>query len=440
MSPSPTGMAHIGTAYVSLFNFAFARKHGGKFILRLEDTDRERQVAEAEEVLDKALSWLGLEPDESPVAGGDLGPYRQSERLKLYQETAKKLVSSGKAKEKDGAVWITPTEEIYGWDDMVRGRIEFKRENLKEWVILRSSGWPTYNFAAAVDDAGMKISHVIRGEDHISNTPLQLSAYRALGVEPPMFGHLPLLRGKDHSKLSKRKDPVSLEWYRQEGYLPEAILNFLALLGWSHPQEKDIFSLEEFIREMSLERVKTSAPVFDFKKLDWINGQYIQKMKNEDLVDLLLGSSSRVSKMPPSDHPDSVYLFDKGLIVKTVPLVKERMKKLSEFGELVSYFQTRPIVDKDLVLKQSNLEVSAVKKVFEQIIYAYENLGNWDVHNLEKAGHELLKITKLSPKELFMTIRAAISGRTATPPLVETMEVLGREEVVNRLREVEKSL
>ena len=144
--------------------------------------------------------------------------------------------------------------------------------------------------------------------------------------------------------------------------------------------------------------------------------------------------------MPPSDHPDSVYLFDKGLIVKTVPLVKERMKKLSEFGELVSYFQTRPIVDKDLVLKQSNLEVSAVKKVFEQIIYAYENLGNWDVHNLEKAGHELLKITKLSPKELFMTIRAAISGRTATPPLVETMEVLGREEVVNRLREVEKSL
>jgi len=433
-------MAHIGTAYISLFNFAFARKHGGKFILRLEDTDRERQVAEAEEVLDKALSWLGLEPDESPVAGGDLGPYRQSERLKLYQETAKKLVSSGKAKEKDGAVWITPTEEIYGWDDMVRGRIEFKRENLKEWVILRSSGWPTYNFAAAVDDAGMKISHVIRGEDHISNTPLQLSAYRALGVEPPMFGHLPLLRGKDHSKLSKRKDPVSLEWYRQEGYLPEAILNFLALLGWSHPQEKDIFSLEEFIREMSLERVKTSAPVFDFKKLDWINGQYIQKMKNEDLVDLLLGSSSRVSKMPPSDHPDSVYLFDKGLIVKTVPLVKERMKKLSEFGELVSYFQTRPIVDKDLVLKQSNLEVSAVKKVFEQIIYAYENLGNWDVHNLEKAGHELLKITKLSPKELFMTIRAAISGRTATPPLVETMEVLGREEVVNRLREVEKSL
>ena len=440
VSPSPTGMAHIGTAYISLFNFAFARKHGGKFILRLEDTDRERQVAEAEEVLDKALSWLGLEPDESPVAGGDLGPYRQSERLKLYQETAKKLVSSGKAKEKDGAVWITPTEEIYGWDDMVRGRIEFKRENLKEWVILRSSGWPTYNFAAAVDDAGMKISHVIRGEDHISNTPLQLSAYRALGVEPPMFGHLPLLRGKDHSKLSKRKDPVSLEWYRQEGYLPEAILNFLALLGWSHPQEKDIFSLEEFIREMSLERVKTSAPVFDFKKLDWINGQYIQKMKNEDLVDLLLGSSSRVSKMPPSDHPDSVYLFDKGLIVKTVPLVKERMKKLSEFGELVSYFQTRPIVDKDLVLKQSNLEVSAVKKVFEQIIYAYENLGNWDVHNLEKAGHELLKITKLSPKELFMTIRAAISGRTATPPLVETMEVLGREEVVNRLREVEKSL
>ena len=473
VSPSPTGMAHIGTAYISLFNFAFARKHGGKFILRLEDTDQERHVAEAEEVLYKALSWLGLDPDESPTAWGDFGPYRQSERLKLYQEAAKKLVTAGRAKEKEGAVWITPNYEVYGWDDMVRGQIEFKRENLKEWVILRSSGWPTYNFAAAVDDAEMKISHVIRGEDHISNTPLQLSAYRAMGVEPPMFGHLPLLRGKDHSKLSKRKDPVSLDWYREQGYLAEAMINFLGLQGWSHPLEKDIFSLEEFIKEMSLERVKTSAPVFDFKKLDWINGQYIQKMKDEDLVDLLRnfwddprrhffnalgsesslpsssplgqsknkvlhGSSSRVSKMSPSDHPDSVHLFDKDLIVKTVPLVKERIKKLSEFPELVSYFRVRPTVDRDLVLKQSNLEVSVVKKIFEQIISAYENLGNWDVQNLEKAGHELLNITKLSPKELFMTIRVAISGRTATPPLVETMAVLGKKEVVARLKAADR--
>ena len=480
MSPSPTGMAHIGTAYVSLFNFAFARKHGGKFILRLEDTDRERHVAAAEEVLYQALSWLGLDPDESPVKGGDFGSYRQSERLELYQETARKLVSAGKAEEKDGAVWITPSDEVYGWDDMVRGRIEFKRENLKEWVILRSSGWPTYNFAAAVDDAEMKISHVIRGEDHISNTPLQLSVYRALVVRPPEFGHLPLLRGKDRSKLSKRKDPVSLNWYRNQGYLAEAMVNFLGLQGWSHPQEKDIFSLEEFIREMSLERVKTSAPVFDFKKLDWINGQYIQKMKDENLVDLLLGgdsgtffsgdarqqgdesrqhflnalglesslpsssplsshqskvfqgSSSRVSKMLSSTH----LLFDRDLIVKTVPLIKGRMKKLSEFGELVSYFRSRPAVDKDLVLKQLNLDISVVKKIFEQIISAYEKLGKWDVQNLEKAGHELLNITKLSPKELFMTIRVAISGRTATPPLFETMGVLGQEEVLERLKAV----
>ncbi len=439
VSPAPTGMAHIGTAYISLFNFAFAKKHGGKFVLRLEDTDRERHVAEAEEVLYKALSWLGLNPDESPIAGGNFGPYRQSERLKLYQDTAKKLVSGGKAKEKDGAIWIEPVDEVYGWDDMVRGRIEFKRENLKEWVILRSSGWPTYNFSVVVDDVAMEITHVIRGEEHISNTPLQLMVYKRLGKQPPVFAHMPVLRAIDHKKLSKRRDPVSIDWYREQGYLPEAMVNFLGLQGWSHPQEKDIFSLEEFIQEMSLERVKTSAPVCDFKKLDWMNGQYIQKMKDKDLVDLILGSSSMISEIPSSARP-KIELFSRDLIVKTVPLIKERMKKLSEFGELVSYFQARPTVDRELVLKQSNLEVSAVKKVFEQIISAYENLGNWNVQNLEKVGQELLKITKLSPKELFMTIRVAISGRTATPPLVETMEVLGKEEVLIRLRKAEKLL
>lgn len=426
VSPSPTGMAHIGTAYVSLFNLAFARKHGGKFILRLEDTDQQRHVPEAEEVLYRALSWLGLEPDESPVKGGDFGPYRQSERLKLYQETAKKLVKSGKAKEKEGAIWITPTDETYGWDDLVRGRIEFKGENLKSWVILRTSGWPTYNFAVVADDLGMKISHVLRGEDHISNTPLQLSVYRALGAEPPEFGHLPLLRGADRSKLSKRKDPVSLEWYRDEGYLPEALVNFLGLQGWSHPQEKDIFSLEEFTREMTLERVKTSAPVFDFKKLDWINGQYIQRMGDKELTDLLVDKYSRQ--------------INRELLVKVVPLVKQRMKKLAEFPDLVSYFKERPEVDRDLVLKQSNLELSAVKNVFEQIISAYEKLDNWSVQSLETAGHELLKITKLSPKELFMTIRVAISGRTATPPLAETMEVLGKNETLSRLKAVYKTM
>ena len=288
IAPSPTGFAHVGTAYMALFNWAFAKKNQGVFILRLEDTDQKRHVPEAEEAIYSALKWLNINPDESPVVGGSFGPYRQSERLKRYQDAAKELVKSGTAYEKDGAVWlIMPKDITLGWEDAVRGQIDFDSNQLKDWVILKSDSNPTYNFANVIDDLDMQITHVIRGEEHISNTPLQLSVYQALEKEPPIFAHLPVLRAVDHKKLSKRRDPVSLQWFREEGYLPEALLNFLALQGWSHPDEKDIFPASEFAELISLERIKTSAPVFDFKKLDWLNGQYIKSKSNQELTDLI---------------------------------------------------------------------------------------------------------------------------------------------------------
>lgn len=422
IAPSPTGFAHVGTAYIALFNWAYARKHHGAFILRLEDTDIRRQVATAETAIYEALDWLGLTPDESPQVDGPSGPYRQSERLDSYREIANKLVDQKLASEKDGAVWLKiPPNTVFSWLDAVRGPIEFQSQHLKDWVILKSDGYPAYNFANVVDDSQMGITQVIRGEEHISNTPLQLSAYQALGITPPTFAHLPVLRSADHKKLSKRLDPVSLGWFREQGYLPEAILNFLALQGWSHPQEKDIFSKEEFVELMTLARVKTSAPIFDFKKLDWINNQYIKSRSNTELSELI---GSEFAPDLPSD-----------LVIKTAPLVKERLRRLAMFPDAVSYFHLRPTVDPALVISQTKKSEQEQKKVLEQVISSLTKLDKWTVQELDKTGHELLTVTKWTPKELFMTIRVAITGRTATPPLFETMEVLGKSETLKRVRQ-----
>lgn len=427
IAPSPTGFAHIGTAYTALFNWAFAKKNHGVFILRLEDTDLKRHVPEAEAVISDSLNWLGLTPDESPVKGGGYGPYRQSERLEMYRQAAQKLVHEKKAYEKERAFWLSiPKEGKIGWEDAIRGKIEFDCANLKDWVILKSDGFPTYNFANVIDDTSMEISHVIRGEEHISNTPLQLSVYRALEKDPPIFAHLPVLRAADHKKLSKRRDPVSLQWFRQEGYLPEALVNFLALQGWSHPQEKDIFSLEEFIKEMSLERVKTSAPVFDFKKLDWINGQYIKNKDNQELVDLIASEFA-------ADVP-------KESVRKFIPLVKERLRKLSEFKGSVDFFLKTPEVQLLLLTGQTKRSPSEIKQVLVQTIRVYEKNNTWSVAELETTGHQLLESSGWTPRELFMTIRVALSGKTATPPLFDMMTVLGKNETISRLKDAKKAL
>jgi len=420
IAPSPTGFAHVGTAYMALFNWAFAKKNQGIFVLRLEDTDQKRHVPEAEEAIYSALKWLDINPDESPVKGGLFGPYRQSERLKRYQDSAKELVKSGTAYEKDGAVWlIMPKDITLGWEDAVRGQIDFDSNQLKDWVILKSDSNPTYNFANVIDDLDMQITHVIRGEEHISNTPLQLSVYQALEKEPPIFAHLPVLRAADHKKLSKRRNPVSLQWFREEGYLPEALVNFLALQGWSHPQEKDIFSADEFAELISLERIKTSAPIFDFKKLDWLNGQYIKNTDNQDLAKLI--SQDFAKEIP------------KELIAKFIPLVKERLRKLKEFPESVSFFMATPDIPLPLLTGQTKHGPSEVKQVLIQTIKTYEKSDTWSTTELETTGHHLLETTGWTPRELFMTIRVVLSGKTATPPLFEMMAVLGKDETLKRL-------
>jgi glutamyl-tRNA synthetase len=313
-----------------------------------------------------------------------------------------------------------PKSGSIDWDDKVRGKISFLAKNIQDRVIIRANGRPTYNFASIVDDILMEISHIIRGEEHISNTPFQLSVCTALGKRPPVFAHLPILRNKEHKKLSKRRDPVAVQWFRQQGYLPEAILNFLALQGWSHPEEKDVFSLQEFVKRLTLNRIKTSAPVFDLKKLDWINGDWIRTKDTTKLARLL--KKEFAAGVPVE------------IIDKTLPLVKDRLKRLSEFGDLVEYFHKTPTVKLQLLVSQSRKESKAVSRAIDQVISSCENLTNWNHEEIEKVGQKLLETSGWSARDLFMTIRVALSGRTATPPLFEMMEVLGKQETLKRLK------
>ena len=299
-APSPTGLLHVGGVYTALFSYSFSKKNKGKFVLRIEDTDVKRHVSEAEKVIIDGLKWLSLNYDE--------GPYHQSERLKIYQQYAQELIDKNLAYVKEGAVWFKVPRGKTSWNDLVRGKIEFENNQIKDFVVLKSDKYPSFNFAVTVDDWQMKISHIIRAEDHISNTPRQIMIYRALKAEIPEFAHLPLLRNPDQSKISKRRNPVAISWYKENGYLPEALINFLCLLGWSHPQGKEIFSIEEFIENISFKRISTSAPIFDFQKLDWLNGHYIREKKDEELIKLL-------KPFIPKGMKD-------GLVKQTIPLVK----------------------------------------------------------------------------------------------------------------------
>lgn len=420
IAPSPTGFAHVGTAYISLFNYAFAKKNKGKFILRIEDTDVKRHVPQAEKAIFDGLHWLGLNYDEGPDIGGEYGPYRQSERLDLYRAHVEDLIKKKLAYKDEGAVRFRVPKGETSWQDLIRGEIKFDNQQVKDFVILKSDGYPTYNYSVVIDDWSMRISHVIRGEEHISNTPGQIMIYQALGVKPPSFAHLPLLRNPDRSKISKRKNPVALSWYQEQGYLPEAVINFFCLLGWSHPQEKDVFSIEEFIRYFSFDRISTSAPIFDLRKLDWLNGIYIRKKSNKELVQL-------IKPLLPKKMPTA-------LIDETIPLVKDRLVKLSGYPELVDFFLNEPKVDKTVLIRKGGSDKKLIK---EQLIKGTEVLvavKSWKAPVLEKAFRNLAKKQNYHVGKFFMVTRIAITGKTATPPLFETMAVLGKEKTVKRLR------
>lgn len=415
IAPSPTGLAHVGNAYTALFNFAFARKNKGEFIIRIEDTDVKRHVEGAEEVIYEALSWLGFDWEEGPDKGGKYGPYRQSERLDIYEKWWQKLLDEGKAYEDEGAIRFKNPGEDISWHDLIRGEVSFPGEEVTDFVIVRSNGWPVYNFVVAIDDIQMKISHVIRGEEHISNTPRQLALYRAFGEKPPQFAHLPTLRNKEKKKLSKRRDPVDLNLFREKGYLPEALVNFLCLLGWSHPEEKEIFSLDEFVRFFSLDRVRKAGPIFNVDKLDWLNKQYIKELSDKEFSD-------KVIKFAPKKA-------DKKTLRRVAPLVKERINKLSDFENMAAFYFEKQDVDEKLFGENWKEHLTSAEKTLE-------NIDKWSLKNINDALMEEIEEKEFKTGKFFMDLRIAITGNKVTPPINESLEILGKKKTLARLREL----
>ena len=453
-APSPTGVdAHIGSAYTALLNLAFARKNGGQFIFRLEDTDRERLVAGFEENFKKSMNWLGIIWDEGPDVGGNYGPYRQSEKLETYRKYALLLVEKDVAyfcfcsKERleelrndqthrsqptgyDGLCRrLDPKESRQRWEkgergvirlkvpkegqtkfnDAVRGEVVFGNSQLDDQVLLKSDGYPTYHLAVVVDDHQMEITHVIRAEEWLSSTPKHVLIYQAFGWDLPIFAHTPILRNVDKSKLSKRKNPVWVSWFRDQGYLPEALLNFLALQAWSHPEGKDIFTLEEFIEKVSLERLSKTGPAFDLKKLEWMNGEYL---RGTGIMNLEL----RIKEF--YDHK-----FTQEQVGKAYPLVKERMKKLSDFESLADFLFNPPTDYK-------NYHFSYLK----ELLLILEGLNvPWQKEEWEKSLRKLAEEKKVKAGDIFMDLRVAISGSNVGPDLFESIEFLGEEEVLRRV-------
>ena len=448
-APSPTGYLHVGGARTALFNWLFARKENGKFVLRIEDTDVKRSRREYEESLKDALKWLGLDWDEF---------YRQSDRLELYQRVAEKLVNEGKAYyvyaypeeiekirerllssgkpphysgemfeefdtperrkeyEEKGlrpAVFFRMPKKEYSFDDAVRGRITFKEGTIGDFAILRSNGLPTYNFAVVVDDWDMGITHVIRGDDHIPNTLRQLAIYEALGAEPPVFAHVSTILGPDGKKLSKRHGATSVEEIRDRGILPQALLNYLALLGWSHPKGKEILRVEEIIENFSLDRLNPNPAIFDFNKLLWMNSVYIRSIPLEELAEVSKPFLER-SGLDPS-HPK---------LPEILEAVRGRLRELSELPSLVDYFFRRPEIRVEFTEEE--------RRVLEEFLKEMERL-EWNRQSIVKAFRSAMKERRLKAREFFHRIRLALSGREEGVELEVMMEILGGEEVRRRL-------
>jgi glutamyl-tRNA synthetase len=465
IAPSPTGDPHVGTAYVALFNYAMARKHGGQFVLRIEDTDRQRSSAASEEMIFDGLRWLGLDWDEGPDVGGPHGPYRQSERSAIYTEHADRLVATGAAypcfcsRERlaelreeqrqakaqlgyDGHCREIPPEEtqrrIDAGDehvirlkmpdegeivvnDLLRGEVRFDASQIDDQVLIKSDGFPTYHLANVVDDHLMKISHVIRAEEWISSLPKHVQLYRAFGWDEPVFCHLPLLRNTDKSKISKRKNPVSLNHYRRAGYLPEAMLNYLALMGWTMPDERDQFSLSEFVDNFDLAKISLGGPVFDLTKLTWLNGRYIRDLTPQELLERLRAG-----------------LLSDDYLLDVIPLAHERIDTLQDFFSYADFFFTGNVEYDEAArskLVASDRTAPQTAKAFRLLLE--ENLDpilNWQPEVIEAAMREFCERHDWTPKQLFMPVRVAVTGRAATPPLFETMAVLGKEVCRSRLR------
>ncbi len=463
IAPSPTGYLHVGTARTALFNWLFARKNNGKFLLRIEDTDQERSKPEFEQDIVEGLKWIGLDWDEPIVY--------QSQRLGLYRREAQRLLEMGKAYPcfctpeeleerrqamlakgvapkydrkcrrltqvererlmKEGRPYVLrfamPLEGEVVFHDIIRGEIGFANRELDDFVIVKSDGFPTYNFACVVDDHEMGITHVIRGEDHISNTPRQLHLYMTLGYEPPQFAHLPLLLGSDRSKLSKRHGAVSLNEYRKMGILPEAMVNFLALLGWYPRDQQEIKTREQLIAEFELSEVKPSGAIFELEKLLWMNGHYIRQKPVDELARMLVPYFAQWGWVhdPPTEEEWSYLL-------QVTPLIQERMRTLSEAVESAEFFYREPENYDDKA--RSRLSKDGVAELLSELSNRLEALTEFSVEQVEETVRQLAAERNLKAAEVIHPTRAAVTGRMEGPSLFHLMAVLGKERCVGRLK------
>ncbi|MEZ0118023.1 UNVERIFIED_ORG: nondiscriminating glutamyl-tRNA synthetase [Heyndrickxia coagulans] len=475
-APSPTGFLHIGNARTALFNYLFARSKGGKFIIRIEDTDQKRNVEGGVESQLKYLKWLGIDWDESIDVGGEYGPYRQSERLDIYKKYYEDLLDrglaykcycteeeleaereaqlargemprySGKCRHlteedrkrleaegrKPSLRFHVPEGKVYTFNDIVKGEVSFESDGIGDFVIVKKDGMPTYNFAVTIDDHLMKMSHVLRGDDHISNTPKQLMIYEAFGFEPPVFGHMTLIVNEHRKKLSKRDGSIIqfIEQYAELGYLPEALFNFIAMLGWSPKGEEEIFSREEFIQIFDPERLSKSPALFDRQKLAWMNNQYMKKLDLDKVVELALPHLVKAGLVPENRTPE-----EEQWVRKLISLYQEQMSYGAEIVEL-----SKPLFFTDEITYDDEakaiLSGEHVPEVLRAFLEELNRIEPFEAGEIKKAIKAVQKATGQKGKKLFMPIRVAVSGQTHGPELQSLIELLGREKVKKRLERI----
>jgi glutamyl-tRNA synthetase len=486
IAPSPTGPLHLGTARTALFNYLFARHEGGTFILRLEDTDQARSTAAFERDILEGLHWLGMGWDEGPAIAGEpergvYGPYRQMERLPRYTEAAERLVSGDRAyfcyctpeeleaeRKRQEAVgqsphyngrcarlsaaerrafeavgrrpvirFRIPADRTVAFDDIVRGHVEIATDVLGgDLVIVRSDGAPLYHFTVAVDDAAMAITHVIRGEDHLSNTPKHILLFQALGAPIPQFGHLPLILNPDRTKMSKRKSQTAVADYRAQGFIPEAFVNYLAFLGWSTGTEEEVLSQAELVERFDLSAVNSSGAVFDRNRLDWLNGQWIRRLSADDLIDRLTPylaadvAAGRIDWLPSDQELRAL-----------LSVIQERLPTLAAIGDLIGFLFVRDLEPDPALLVPKRWDAATTAANLGAARHVIADVGRvaWEADEIEPPLRRLVEDRGWKAGDLFMAIRVAVTGRTATPPLFDTMVALGYERTLARLdRAVER--
>ena len=420
LAPSPTGIPHIGTIRTALFDYLLAKKHGGDFVLRIEDTDKKRYVEGSLPAIYQSLDFLKLTPDEGPKQGGPNSPYVQTKRLDHYQKVAQELIDKGAAYKDEGALRIKmPKEGETVFEDLIQGQIKIPNDQVDDKVLVKSNGIPTYHLAAMVDDHLMEITHIIRGVEWISSTPVHIRIYEALGWDMPKLMHVPLLLGPDKSKLSKRHGAKSALQYKDEGYLPEAINNFLFFLGFSYQDNSAILTIKEMIKIFSIDKLQKQNAIFDIEKLNYFNGAWIRKLDDSDLTD-------RIMDFVPQD-------WSKDKMRQITPLIKERLVTLKDAQDRSLIFFELPEYSTEDLLEQSQTDKEATYDFVSQAKEELEKMDNWKTKKIEEKLRQFQSDSGWGPRQAFMTIRLASTGRKATPPLFETLQIIGRDEVVNRL-------